>query len=381
MPARRLYAEEHEAFRDAFRSFLNAEALPAAAAWEEAGMVSRGFWRSAARMGFVGFEAPERLGGSGVADFRFNAVIAEEVADSGTVGDGFAMANDIVGPYLYDYASEEQKQRWVPGFATGEIVAAIAMSEPGAGSDLAGVATTARADGDEIVLRGTKTFITNGITADLVLVLAKSGDAHGEMSMVAVEAGTPGFSRGPALHKIGRKAQDTSELFFDDVRVPRGNLIGEPGRAFDMVKLNLPRERMSIAVYAVASARRALALALEHAAQRSTFGKRLDTHQVVIHQLAELHTAIEVAQSHIDACVVALNEARLSAEDAAGAKYWATDLEFATIDRVLQLFGGYGYMEEYPIARMWRDARVQRIYGGANDIMKEIVGRGLLSRR
>jgi len=379
MPARRIFTEEHVAFRNAFRDFLEAEAVPHVAKWEAAGRVPAEFWRSAGAHGFIGFEASEDLGGLGISDFRFNAIIAEEIADSGTAGDSFAMANDIVGPYLFDYATPEQQRRWVPEFASGETVAAIAMTEPGTGSDLARITTTGRIDGDSIVINGSKTFITNGLTADLVLVLVRSGtSSRAEMTLVAVEAGTPGFTRGPALHKIGRKAQDTSELFFDDVRVPLANVVGEVGRAFDNVKRNLPRERLSIAIYGVASARRALRLAMEHASQRTTFGTPLREHQVVLHQLAEMHTAIEVAQSHIDACIMALNDGELSPEDASGAKYWATDLEFQTIDRALQLFGGYGYMEEYPIARMWRDARVQRIYGGANDIMRDIVGRALI---
>ncbi len=379
MLARGIFTPDHDAFRDAFRDFLDAEGAPHAEEWEAEGRVSATFWRRAGELGFIGFEAEESLGGAGVADFRYNAIIAEEMADSGTAGDSFSMANDIVGPYLFDYADEEQKQRWVPGFVSGETVAAIAMSEPKAGSDLARISSTGRVEGDEIVINGTKTFITNGITADLVLVLVRTGtSSRAEMSLVVVESGAPGFERGKPFHKIGRKAQDTSELFFDEVRVPLANVVGEVGRAFDIVKRNLPRERLSIGIYAVANAARALRLAKQYATERHTFGKPLVEHQVVLHQLAEMATAIQVARSHIDACIMALNEGLLTPEDAAGAKYWATDLEFATIDRTLQLFGGYGYMEEYPIARMWRDSRVQRIYGGANDILKEIVGRGLL---
>ena len=378
MVQRRIFDDEHRSFRQSFRAFLDAEAVPKVDEWEAQGFVSPEFWKRAGAQGFVGFDAADELGGAGNRDFRFNAIIAEEVADSGSAGDGFAMANDIVGPYLIEYATAEQQQRWVPSFVSGDTVAAIAMSEPGAGSDLARISTTGRIDGDQIVLNGSKTFITNGLTADLVLVLARTGSStRSDLSLVAVEYGTPGFDRGRALEKIGRHGQDTAELFFTDCRVPLSNVIGEVDAAFDLVKRNLPRERLSIAIYGVASARRALRLGLEHASTRSTFGKPLIQHQTVLHKLADLHTAIEVTQSHIDNCIVALNLGDLSPEDAAGAKYWATDLESRTIDEVLQLFGGYGYMEEYPIARMWRDSRVQRIYGGANEIMREIVGRGL----
>jgi acyl-CoA dehydrogenase len=380
MVQRRMFNEEHHAFRESFRDFLEAEAVPFVADWEATGHVDKRFWPKAGAQGFLGFEASEELGGLGIRDFRFNAIIAEEVADSGAAGDGFAMHNDIVGPYLIEYASKEQQERWVPDFTAGKIVTAIAMSEPGAGSDLARITATGRVEGDDIVINGSKTFITNGITADLVLVLVRSGtETRGQMSLVAVEANTPGFTRGTPFHKIGRKGQDTSELFFDGCRVPLTNVVGELHGAFDIVKRNLPRERLSIAITGVASARRALRLGLEQANQRSTFGKPLAQHQTVLHKLASIHTAVEVAQSHIDNCVIALNSGALSPEDAAGAKYWATDLESSVIDDVLQLFGGYGYMEEYPIARMWRDSRVQRIYGGANEIMKEIVGRALVS--
>ncbi len=372
---RALFDQDHEDFRRGFRDFLEAEALPHAEAWLAAGTADNTFWKAAGAAGFLGFEAPVELGGLGIDDFRYNAVIAEETAALGVVTDGFSLHNDIVAPYLIDYATPEQQGRWLPGFTSGDTVTAIAMTEPQAGSDLAAVRTTVRRDGDDLVLDGAKTFITNGSTAHLVLVLAR--DEDGGMSLVAVEEGTPGLSRGVPLHKIGRHGQDTAEVFLDGVRVPVANLVGERGRAFDLVKRNLPRERLSIAVYAVENAARALRLALEHTTLRTTFGKPIAEHQAVRHQLAEMHTAIQVARSHVDACVVALGRRELSPEDAAGAKFWATDLEGQVLDGCLQLFGGYGFMEEYPIGRMWRDARIQRIYGGANEIMKEIVGRGL----
>jgi len=376
---RRIFGPDHDDFRAAFRQFVDTEAVPHAYEWEAAGMVEPKFWEKAGQLGYLAFEADPQFGGLGIDDFRFNAVIAEEVAASGMVGDGFALHNDIFAPYLLHHGSDEQRARWLPKFVSGEMVTAIAMSEPQAGSDLAAISTTAVVDGDHIVLNGSKTFITNGFTADLVFVLARSagGDKRG-MSLVAVERGNPGLSRGVPLKKIGRKAQDTAEVFLTDCVVPAANLIGEPGSALSMIKMNLPRERLSIAVTGVASAERALRLALAHTTERSTFGKPVARHQSVLHDLAEMHTAIQVARSHVDNCVMELNAGELTAQDAAGAKYWATDLEGQVLDRCLQMFGGYGYMEEYPISRMWRDARVQRIYGGANEIMKEIVGRGML---
>jgi acyl-CoA dehydrogenase len=372
---RTVFTQDHEEFRRGFREFLAVEAVPRSEEWLAAGTVSREFWRTAGGAGFLGFEAPPELGGLGVDDFRYNAVMAEEIAASGIVTDGFSLHNDIVAPYLIEFATDEQRSRWLPGFVSGDMITAIAMTEPQAGSDLAAIRTTAVHDGDEIVLDGSKTFITNGSIADLVIVLAKDGDG---MSLVVVEEGAAGLTRGKPLHKIGRHGQDTAEIFMDGVRVPRENLLGERGRAFDLVKRNLPRERLSIAVNAVANASRALEMTLEHTVARETFGRSIARHQAILHQLAELHTSIAVARSHIDACVLAQVDGVLSAEDAAGAKYWATDLEGTVLDRCVQLFGGYGFMEEYPIGRMWRDARIQRIYGGANEIMKDIVGRGLL---
>jgi acyl-CoA dehydrogenase len=375
---RPLYDDDHEAFRGGFRAFLQKEAVPHTALWEQQGLVDRSFWRAAGAAGYLGFEASPSYGGLGIRDFRYNAVMAEELADLQIAGDGFSMHNDIVAPYLLDVASPPQQQRWLPAFTTGEVITALAMSEPGAGSDVAGVRTTARYDGDEIVLDGSKTFITNGSRADLVIVLARSGEDGGKgMSLVVVEAGTPGFVHGQPLQKIGRHGQDTAELFFDSVRVPAANLLGEPGLAFRVVMSKLARERLSIAVMAVASARVALGLAVEHCRTRTAFGQPIGQFQVLRHQLAEMHTEVQVAQSYVDSCVLALNAGELSAPDAAGAKYWTTELQWRVVDRCLQLFGGYGYMEEYPIARIWRDARVQRIYGGTTEIMKEVVSRDL----
>ncbi|MGW0036011.1 acyl-CoA dehydrogenase family protein [Gordonia sp. NPDC003376] len=289
------------------------------------------------------------------------------------------MQNDIIVPYLRDLTTDEQRARWVPGFTAGELVVSLGMSEPGAGSDLAAIGTTARREGDEYVLNGSKTFITSGATCDLAIVLAKSGERDGRgTSLVAVEYGTPGFTRGKPMRKIGRHGQDTAELFFDESRVPVANVVGEAGRGFAGAVRNLPRERLSLAVAAVASARVALQLALDHLTDRRAFGGPLAHLQSVRMTLAELHTDVDVMQTYVDRCVRAVGDGNLTAEEAAGCKYKATELQWTVVDTVLQLFGGYGYMEEYPIARIWRDARVQRIYGGANEVMKDLIGRRLV---
>jgi acyl-CoA dehydrogenase len=373
---RTIYTADHESFRKGFRAFLDQEAVPHADAWEQAGVVDRAFIRTAGEHGFLGFEAPEEYGGLGITDYRYNAVMAEEVVNSGMTGDTFTMHNDILTPYFLELTTPEQRARWLPGFISGATISALALTEPGAGSDLAAIRTTAIRDGSEFVINGTKTFITNGSSCELVIVLARTGEvAERGTSLIVVEQGATGFTRGRPLHKIGRKGQDTAELFFNDCRVPAANLIGEPGRGLASAMRNLPRERLSIATLAVASAARALALALDHTVQRHAFGAPLAELQSVRLSLAEMHTEVAIARSYVDQCVQALNDGDLDADEAAGAKYWTTDLQCTVIDRCLQLFGGYGYMEEYPIARMWRDARVQRIYGGANEVMKDLIGR------
>ncbi|MCX4095821.1 acyl-CoA dehydrogenase family protein [Nocardia sp. alder85J] len=378
---RDVYTADHEAFRSAFRAFLDREAVPHADEWEAAGTVDRAFVTAAAGAGFLGFEFEAEYGGLGIADFRYNAVMAEEVAASGTAGDTFSMQNDIIVPYLRDLTDEPQRKRWLPRFTRGDLVTALALTEPGAGSDLAAIRTTARRDGDHLVIDGTKTFITGGATCDLAIVLVRTGERDGRgTTFVAVEHGTPGFGRGRPMHKIGRRAQDTAELVFTGCRVPVGNILGEPGRGFGSAIVNLPRERLSIAVSAVASAGHALNLALEHARARVAFGGPLAQLQSVRMTLAELHTDIQVMRHYIDRCVLALNTGELGADEAAGAKYKATELQWDVVDRCLQLFGGYGYMEEYPIARIWRDARIQRIYGGSNEVMKDLVGRAVVGR-
>jgi alkylation response protein AidB-like acyl-CoA dehydrogenase len=375
----RLYEPVHEEFRGLCRAFLAREAVPHHAAWEKAGLVDREVWRRAGSTGLLGLDVDPEYGGAGQRDFRFNAVLVEEIVRSGCSGLGFGLHNDIIAPYLTDLTSEDQRKRWLPGFCTGEMVTAIAMSEPGAGSDLAGVRTTAVRDGDEYVLNGQKTFITNGELADLVLVVAKTAPdqgAHG-VSLIAVEGGTPGFTRGRRLEKVGLKALDTTELFFDGCRVPVDNLIGTENHGFYHLMGNLPRERLSIAVAAVAAAEVILERTLDYARTREAFGRPIGKFQHNRFLLAELDTETTIARTFINHCVAEFNAGRLSVVDAAKAKWWTTELQNRVADRCVQLHGGYGYMLEYPVAQAWLNSRVQTIYGGTTEIMKEIIGRGL----
>jgi acyl-CoA dehydrogenase len=376
---RTIFEPEHDHFRESVGNFLRRAAAPHADAWEAAGEVPREFWLDAAKQGMVGFEVPEEYGGLGLEDFRFNAVIDEEVAYTGAVGDGFMMQNDILAPYLLDLTDDEQKQRWLPPFVTGELIAAIAMTEPGAGSDLQGMTCLARRDGDHYVLDGAKTFVTGGIVADLVIVAARTKPEGGKdgFSLFAVERDTPGFERGRKLEKSGRWAQDTAELFFDGARVPVENRLGEEGRGFRYLMVNLPRERLSMAVSAVAAAEHALEITLAYVKDRTAFGTPIGSFQANRFSLAELVTKTAVARTYVDRCIAALVAGELTPAEAAGAKAWTTDLQCEVVDRCVQLHGGYGYMREYEISRLWRDARVQRIYGGTNEIMYEIVGRSL----
>lgn len=376
---RTIFEPEHDDFRQVVRAFLTREAVPHTEAWEEAGMVPREFWKQAAAHGFVGFEAPEELGGAGLRDFRFNAVIDEEVAYTGAVGDNFTMQNDILAPYLIELTDDEQKRRWLPGFTSGELLAAVAMTEPGAGSDLRAMAATARRDGEHYILDGTKTFVTSGIAADLVIVAARTDPAGGSagFSLFVVERGMEGFDRGRKLKKAGRWAQDTAELFFTGVRVPAANRLGAEGAGLRSLMRNLPRERLSMAVSAVAAAEHALDLTLAYVKERRAFGQPVGSFQANRFALAELVTRTSAARVYVDRCIVAVNADELTPAEAAGAKAWTTELQNEVVDRCVQLHGGYGYMLEYEISRMWRDGRVQRIYGGTNEIMYEIVGRSL----
>ena len=376
---RTIFTDEHEQFRQMVRAFLEKECVPHTAEWLEAGVVSREAWRKAGELGLLGWMVPEEHGGLGIRDFRYSVVIAEEIAATGTQGIALALHNDVVAPYLTDLTTPEQKKRWLPGFVTGERLVAIAMSEPGAGSDLKQVKATARRDGDTWILNGTKTFISNGILADLVIVVARTDPeaGHKGMSLLVVEEGFEGFERGRKLDKIGNRAQDTAELFFRDVRVPAANLLGAEGRGFYHLMRNLPQERLGIAVYAIAHADRAFAVTIQYAHDRRAFGRPIGEFQVNRFALAEMKTKLDVAHAYLDRCVQAALDGELTAEEAAGAKWWATELQWEIVDRCLQLHGGYGYVNEYEIARLWRDARVQRLYGGTTEIMKEIVGRGL----
>jgi alkylation response protein AidB-like acyl-CoA dehydrogenase len=378
---RTIFDEEHEAFRESFRSWIAKEVTPDYLEWEREGIAPREMFSSAGQYGFLGMQIPEEYGGGGTHDFRFNQVIAEEFAAAGIGGAGLGLTlhNDVTTPYFLEACDDEQKQRWLPGIASGELVTAIAMTEPGTGSDLAGIATTAIRDGDEYVLNGSKTFITNGINADLIIVAAKTdpSERHAGMSLVVVERGMPGFERGRNLDKIGMHSQDTAELFFNDVRVPVANLLGEEGKGFNYLTGNLAQERLSIAVTGQAAAKAALDWTVEYVKERSAFGKPISTFQNTKFVLAEVKTEVDIAQAYIDQCVLQLNAGELSAAEAAQAKYWCTNLQKTAVDRCLQLFGGYGYMLEYPIARAYADARVTSIYGGTNEVMKTIIAKSL----
>nr|ACO31278.1 PtmO4 [Streptomyces platensis] len=375
---RTLFTPEHEQFRETARAYYLRECVPHAEEWEQAGIVSREAWSAAGAAGLIGWEFPEEFGGQGIRDFRYNAIMAEEMAATGTVGIGLGLQNDVLPSYL-SHLTEEQQHRWLPGIVSGRTICALALSEPDAGSDLAAMRTTARREGDHYVLSGQKTFITNGILADFVIVACKTDpDArHKGISLLVVERGMPGFERGRRLDKVGLKAQDTAELFFHDVRVPAANLLGAEGRGFAYMMENLPTERIAIAVSALGGAQRAFELALEYAKTRTAFGQPIGTFQANRFALADMRAKLDAARTYVDGCIMALVEGHLTAVDAAAAKYWTTETAWQIIDRCVQLFGGYGYINEYEIARIWRDNRIERIFGGTSEIMQEIVGRSL----
>ncbi len=379
MIPRKVYEPEHEMFRESVRKFLETEAAPYHEQWEKDGEVDRALWNKAGEQGFLAPTVPEEYGGVGV-DFRYNAIVDEECARSGLTGIGWGLHSDIAVPYIVRYGTEEQKQKYLPKCVTGEIVTAIAMTEPAAGSDLQGIKTTAIKDGDDYVINGSKTFITNGQHADLVVVVAKTDPSAGAKgtSLFLVEAGTPGFEKGKNLNKIGLKAQDTSELFFQDVRVPKDALLGEEGMGFVYLMQDLPQERLNIAILAVHSAQSILEQTITYVTERKAFGKSIATFQNTQFKLAELDTELTSAMTFIDRCLELHIEEKLDAVTAAKAKLLSTDLQGKVMDECLQLHGGYGFMWEYPVARAWADARVQRIYGGTNEIMKLIIGRELV---
>jgi alkylation response protein AidB-like acyl-CoA dehydrogenase len=374
-----LYEPEHDAFRDAVRSFCAKHIAPFHEEWEKQGIVDRSVWVEGGKQGLLGTDVPEQYGGGGIKDFRYNCVISEEITRVGGSGVGFTLHNDVMAPYLLDLTTDEQKERWLPPFTSGEMITAIAMSEPGAGSDLQGLKTTARRDGTDWVINGSKTFITNGINSDLVLVVARTDPekgAHG-FSLLAVERGMKGFERGRNLNKVGMKAQDTAELFFDEVRVPGENLVGREGGGFIHLMEKLPQERLSIAVVAVAAAQKVFELTLDYCKGRSAFGKPIGSFQHNRFVLAEMATEIEIARHYIDKSVLSHNAGEFTVQDAAMAKWWTTELQKKVVDQCVQLHGGYGYMLEYPVAKAFIDSRVQTIYGGTTEVMKEIIGRSL----
>jgi alkylation response protein AidB-like acyl-CoA dehydrogenase len=378
---RTLFDDEHELFRDSVRRFIAAELAPHNEAWERAGIVDRDMFRSAGTHGFLGMGVPTEYGGGGVDDFRYNLVIGEEVQRAGinAAGLGWTLHNDICLPYFLSLCDEEQKARWLPGICSGELITAIAMTEPGIGSDLASMATTAVRDGDHYVVNGSKTFITNGINSDLVVTAVKTdpSERHRGMSLVVVERGMDGFERGRNLDKIGMHAQDTAELFFTDVRVPLANRLGGEGEGFRYLVTNLPQERLSIAATGVAAARAAFEQTLAYVRERQAFGQPVGAFQNTRFRMAEMATEIELGQTFVDRCVLALNAGELTAEEASMAKWWCTELQGRVADACVQFHGGYGYMTEFPVARAYADARVTRIYGGTTEIMKEIIGRNL----
>ncbi|MFF1390633.1 acyl-CoA dehydrogenase family protein [Rhodococcus erythropolis] len=378
---RTLFTADHEAYRETVREFIAREITPHYDSWEEARLVDRSAWLAAGKMGIVGLAVPEQYRGSGELDYRYRYVVAEEIARTGTTsfGAGLGLQDDIVIPYIADLGTDEQKARWLPGMAAGELICAIAMTEPGTGSDLQGIKTSAVRDGDYWILNGQKTFITSGIHADIVIVAARTDLKAGSrgFSLLVVERGMDGFTRGRKLHKVGLAGQDTAELSFDNVRVPVGNLLGEEGGGLIHLMERLPRERLSIAASAISSARAAYEWTKDYAFDRTAFGKPIGDFQNTRFALAEMLTEIDVTQAYVDNAVLAINDDQLSAVEAAQAKWWASELQKRVVDRCVQLHGGYGYMMEYPIARAYVDSRIQTIYGGTTEIMKEIIGRDI----
>ncbi|MFE5700661.1 acyl-CoA dehydrogenase family protein [Rhodococcus koreensis] len=377
---RTVFNEDHETFRKVVQDFLARDVQPHYEAWTEAGRVDKTVFHKAGEIGIPGLQIPEEYGGAGIESFKFNAVVAEELARSGVTLGGLALQTNVLLPYFLEYATEEQRRRWLPGMASGHIVGAIAMTEPGTGSDLAGMATTARRVGDNYVLNGAKTFITGGINCDLVVVVArtdKGADRRDGLSLLIVEDGMPGYERGRNLTKLGLKAQDTAELSFTDVRVPVENLLGEEGKAFGYLGFNLPQERLSTAINAQASAETALDLTVEYVKERKAFGTTIGSFQNTKFELASCAIEIEAGRAMVDRALDELDEGTLTAADAAKAKVYCTELQSRVIDRCLQLHGGYGFMMEYPIARMYADARVTRIFAGTTEVCKSIVSKSL----
>lgn len=381
MLKRTVFESEHDMFRDSFRKFLQKQAVPYHEQWEKDGQVSRELWKKAGENGYLCPTVPEAYGGV-EGDFRFNAIVDEEIANLGLSGIGFGLHSDIAVPYLMAYGTEEQKQKYIPGCVNGDIITAIAMTEPGTGSDLQGVKTNAVLDasGEFYVLNGSKTFITNGQMADLIIVVAKTNPESGAKgtSLLLVEANTPGFEKGQNLHKIGMKAQDTSELFFQDVKIPKENLLGAEGMGFIYLMQELPQERLSVGLNAIANAESILEQTIKYVKERKAFGREIASFQNTQFKLAEMSATLTMARVFVDKCLELHLEKKLDVVTAAKLKLLATDIQCDVIDECLQLHGGYGYMWEYPVARAYADARVQKIYAGTNEIMKLIIGRSLV---
>jgi alkylation response protein AidB-like acyl-CoA dehydrogenase len=377
--ARTLFDSEHDDFRALVKEFIAREIAPHAEEWEEAGIVDKAVYKAAAKAGVLGFSVPTEYGGLGIDDFRYNAIVAEELAVGRSSGVALTLLNDIIAPYLLRLTNEEQRQRWLTRLAAGDMTWAIAMSEPGAGSDLAGIRTSARREGDAWVINGQKTFISNGILSDAVVVVCRTDpDAgHQGFSLIVVEDGTPGFERGRKLKKMGHHAQDTAELYFSDCRVPADNLLGTEGRGFIHLMENLPSERLSIAVSSIAGAENIFEQTKTYAKDRHAFGQAIGSFQHNRFTLAEMATELDIARIYVDECIRKVLDGSLTAVDSAKAKWWCTELNKKIVDQCLQLHGGYGYMLEYPVARAFRDVRISTILGGTTEIMKEIIGRDL----
>lgn len=379
MLERTIFEEEHKMFRNSFRRFVEKEIVPYHEQWEKDGIVPRELWLKAGENGFLGFNIPEEYGGIGEKDFRYNAIITEELVRVGASGPGFSLHNDICIPYIIHYGTEELKQRLLPKMVTGECITAIAMTEPNTGSDLAGVRTSAIHEDGCYVVNGQKTFITNGINSDAVITVVKTDpdERHSGISLLVIEREMEGFRRGRNLEKMGMKAQDTAEMYFDNVRVPRANLLGDEGSGFYYLMHELPQERMSIAIGAVAACEACLEMTIQYCKERTAFGRPIGSFQNSRFKLAEMQTETHIGRVFVDRCITELNHENLSTDVASMAKWWTTELLKRVADECVQLFGGYGYMMEYPIARAYLDARVQTIYGGTTEIMKEIIGRAM----
>ncbi|MEX1035318.1 MAG: acyl-CoA dehydrogenase family protein [Sneathiella sp.] len=378
MIERSIFDEEHNIFRETVRRFYEEHIIPHHSQWEKDGQISRDAWLEAGKQGLLCMPIPEEYGGAG-ADKLYSIIMMEEQARAGTTGPGFGLHSEIVGPYILHYGTEEQKKKYLPKMARGEMIGAIAMTEPGTGSDLQGVKTRAVKDGDDYIINGSKTFITNGYMCDLVIVVTKTDPTAGAKgtTLFLVEAGTPGFDKGRNLDKLGLKAQDTAELFFDDVRVPASNMLGGEGKGFFCLMQELAWERLQIAIGATATMEAVLEETIEYTKGRSAFGKNIIQFQNTRFKLAEQKTQVQIARVFVDKCIEELLKGQLEVATAAMAKYWTSDLENRVIDECLQLHGGYGFMWEYRVARAYADARVQRIYGGTNEIMKELIAREL----